>query len=1161
MPDPNTTTNPSKLDAFLQPSDREIDYSKYDAEKQADIRGNVDSGMIDHDAIADVAGAEAIHKILLGDEDLDTGLVEGKQALEIDTVAMRQAIVDDNSYSPADKNKYLRTMQIVESIQNKGFSVIRTDSGRYWIESNENGKREYAINAIQEVADLFDKYVVKEDTPDGEVTPEVTPTPDTTPDTVPDEDLPGSEIDIEKYVPEDISLSSSDMYYLSALGVDLVSTMAGLGVKVTTTAATAGVGYLGGAGISIGGGIASTILGAIGDIKNDNISTGEMWANIGISLGLEFAEGATSVPLGLTKNVLKNINGIKKLIRYGMAVGLVDTAASMEWDRLLSKDGEWTANDYRELATLGQFVLSGVSSYVAGKHGKRVLQGENKKIRDSKVGVKEKLSGSEEFKKIKAEGADTRAKIEAETKKKAELAAKKETDVIDAEIAAKKAEINKATQAEIDAINNKTTKATTEAGVKKFEANQAKKVTAAKEANATKIADLDAEFKPRRDRTVDRYVQEGMNSPEHTSQIKEARKATTAKSKEYVAGLEESKTWKDTQKDLPNKWENYETAVGKKQRAETEVEIYSDAYKAKQKGIIPEGTPKKEAKLIAKQQREIALEHGKKQAAKDVDKRKASAEKKEKIEAEEKKANTTASKVMAKQKETFAELEAKKAKPEGLTDGEKAEYDRLKTSLDKQEALDAKAAAAPKGKVAKLIAKGKEKASSASGKVGSKRRQAQDYIYRHIGMTNDATTSSSIAKVSKQYLSYGTNLTGDRIDKMDLAEARGAAERLGFKKNEIGKYSLRQLQGIIKARMKEDKEKKHIGGKLIQKFSKAGVIPAATPVFSSGLFVRKFQDAGKIEGAKSLTDEQVKGLVKVLDNFAFTDVKQLDNFWETNLPEGVVLTPEQSKILTQAHATKAAELGAASKIELAKANPMSKLKPLLENIKPSDLFMRNKTFVDVPVRRDVIAPVLQARPERNMAGYTGAMNRSEHQPRIDSADSFAINAMKIKFANMANKNRNDIAERNNQYIDQQKAQNLAIANQNVGASASAYNQNVQAANQAADIYSQERVKAAVKKQALKNKQWGQVSNSLQRAAVGLADQRAAESLSKKINSLAGLRQVWAKEYAPRVNAAVEANNPFKVTSIKKSFMDQYNRDPDMLDVDMMNLSDEMKLFE
>ena len=144
---------------------------------------------------------------------------------------------------------------------------------------------------------------------------------------------------------------------------------------------------------------------------------------------------------------------------------------------------------------------------------------------------------------------------------------------------------------------------------------------------------------------------------------------------------------------------------------------------------------------------------------------------------------------------------------------------------------------------------------------------------------------------------------------------------------------------------------------------------------------------------------------------------------------------------------------------------------------------------------------------------------------------------------------------------QQKNQANAITNQNIAAAVQAQNQNNLAYNQAADIYSQERVKAKAAVQTLKNKQWGHIVNSGQRAAIQMIDQKGKEELNKKINTLAGLRQIYATEYAPLVDAAVLANNPFKATAIKQSFMDKHKRDPDTLNVDMLNLSDEMKLFE
>ena len=168
--------------------------------------------------------------------------------------------------------------------------------------------------------------------------------------------------------------------------------------------------------------------------------------------------------------------------------------------------------------------------------------------------------------------------------------------------------------------------------------------------------------------------------------------------------------------------------------------------------------------------------------------------------------------------------------------------------------------------------------------------------------------------------------------------------------------------------------------------------------------------------------------------------------------------------------------------------------------------------------------------------------------------------MKLRFADAGARKRQEINADNDAYREQQKAQANAITNQNIAAATQAYNQNTAAYNQAADTYAQERVKAKAALQTLKNEQWGHIANSGQKAAVQMIDNKGKEELNKKINTLAGLRQIYATEYAPLIDAAVLENNPFKVTSIKKSFMDKHKRNPDMLNVDMLNLSNELKLF-
>jgi hypothetical protein len=82
--------------------------------------------------------------------------------------------------------------------------------------------------------------------------------------------------------------TESEKWHMAALGVDLVTSLAGVTGKVIT-GATGGAGFMAGAGVatSVTGGIASLGMSMYGDLLDNDVSAGEMWKNAAIRGGLE----------------------------------------------------------------------------------------------------------------------------------------------------------------------------------------------------------------------------------------------------------------------------------------------------------------------------------------------------------------------------------------------------------------------------------------------------------------------------------------------------------------------------------------------------------------------------------------------------------------------------------------------------------------------------------------------------------------------------------------------------------------------------------------------------------------------------------------------------------------------------------------------------------
>ena len=124
--------------------------------------------------------------------------------------------------------------------------------------------------------------------------------------------------------------------------------------------------------------LAGDIAAAIG-LKD--VTTGEMWKNAGLRAGLEAMETVTVMPASLLSS-LKGATKTGKILRKGiqlyMMKGVLDTATGTEWLKLMDKE-DWELDDYRKLATMGQFMIGAVGSSTGRVRArKNITEGTNK---------------------------------------------------------------------------------------------------------------------------------------------------------------------------------------------------------------------------------------------------------------------------------------------------------------------------------------------------------------------------------------------------------------------------------------------------------------------------------------------------------------------------------------------------------------------------------------------------------------------------------------------------------------------------------------------------------------------------------------------------------------------------------------------------------------
>lgn len=1153
VPAPNfkfqAPTKLGKLDTFLIPSKTDINKSKYDKAKIADIEENIKAGYIKSDAENDTDQRYALHTLLTGGAK-PSGMVPNEKSLvNIDTNAMRANIASPESgLSTDDQLRYGRALQIFDKIVENKFNVMKGPGGEYWIESLENGKKVYAVNGIREVAELVDRFNI-----------------DQTKEEAQNNTVPGAAPTIPTLKPKKLStrvaenpdadnFTDSEKWYLRSMATDALSSIAGVAGKAVT-AGTGGAGFMAGiagTAASVTGGLASLGMSMYGDYLDKDVSNGEMWTNAGVRLGLEAMETVSVIPaslLGGLSTATKTGKVLRKAIQMYMLSGVVTTAVATDWTNTMDKivKGDGDVEDWRKLATMFQFVVGSVGSSIGRNQTKKNIS-KNTEIAHEpyadfskgKLATKQEIAANPKFNRMEGRVATLKARTEASAAENSALA-----------------------------------KTTAKTNVVKLNASKRKEIAAAKKLPPVKVdekgqtaLDFDSpivDVKPIQAKYKTKIAEEKAKLNTETAKIqadKEARVALLDTRKEAgTAKLTEKLVKVDA--DKVGKLHKEHTAAGKTdldKTIETSMRENGSMITKRliRKGEAASGVP------------EATLAASKNQAPAPV-----TATSKEKLLS------------LTKNKKEIEASIAKGGKKKSIA----ANKEKL-DAVEKEIAEEVKRTTGVRGAGNKLVANTKKGFKASIGGVSS-------LASRVAAVPNFVASSNGVNnKTLVKAHNVGDHMVGDQFYEYDMPTAKARLVEEGYTPEEINKYSLRQLRAVL-----HDIEQERADGK-------AKLIPKKTTTKrpkilahrNGGILIPKYQYGASI-GMATNYDPSVLPREKdrtgydqsFLYNKLLGSQKPIDSVWAkayakykntpkppakpidalTNIAETIInpvgelnnvdidkVEEEKRKAVIKADeedkkiiADKYDAIIAAAKNpkSTSKGFDYSQLLTLIGEFKSSDLFMRNRIFVEPVLQENVSSPVLHSNGVNNMPGFNESINRSTLMPRTDTADSFAANSMKLAMSNEGEKRRAELVARNAQYVDNSRREDLAVKNQNIASATEAENANVQNRNRAEEIYSSGMAQAKAQQQMANNQRNGRLANALSTGIKKLYTTNRQAGLTNKFNEIASIKSKWNNESAIRFKKAAEAGNKGLMNQIKAEFIQETTYDPDDLDRQLMDI--------
>ena len=344
-------------------SDNINDYNFTD-EKKRMVEANLANNFTFYDAVKNTAAGKAFKTLDLSTYDWKSGPGNNLTVLDVNTEEMRKMIADSGEDDDT-KYRYNVALNVLANAQNSGMNVVRSDDGRYWIESDEGGKKNYAINGLLDVREVVNKFYGKapnDNIPDDEKEEDDTIIEEKPVETIVDNFRISPEEEDDKDPLEEIvkfELTEAEKWYLGGFAADVVTTVGGMATK-----GAAGTGAI----LSLLGGIASAAAEARGDYLS-GVDTMGMAKNFGSRMALEAAEAVSFIPVSLISKLRKG-GPILKILRRGMSALVVlngyDVATNTRWSELFDKVSEnpteMSVDDWREITR----VITAVAGIAGG---------------------------------------------------------------------------------------------------------------------------------------------------------------------------------------------------------------------------------------------------------------------------------------------------------------------------------------------------------------------------------------------------------------------------------------------------------------------------------------------------------------------------------------------------------------------------------------------------------------------------------------------------------------------------------------------------------------------------------------------------------------------------------------------------------------------------
>jgi len=1196
------------MEKFLQVAHSpNVSRSQFSPEKNAEIDQLQNSyNLILHDAIQNVKNSQALH--VLG----GAGAVpENKEAVTMNTQQMRHGIANLTGISEDRRIQLGRALQAVEKIQGKGLTIMKAaGSERYWIESTENGKKVYAVNAIQEVRELLDMF---NKSPESEKEKEGNDKGSKLiDDGATDEQV--QEIK-DNMVPEDIpEWTTANSYHLAELGTDLLSSFAAMGAKAT------GIGAIPGAAVNIGGGLMATAFGAAGDY-HAGASTGDIIKNVGVRLGLEAVEVFALAPVSLAGKFSKASGTgkmIRKAVNIAMLGGMIDATARAEWQKLFSKE-DWGLDEYRTAAMLTQSLIGVMSGRGTRKRDALtlkktkattkapVVKKDVKKRETSLIAHKKQLEGTAGYKKI---GTDAKKNIAASNKKrtgeyKTALVAKKgNRQKVGAEHKKGLAAINKKYAPKpgrkpkgYDPKQQNIFKQEDLKNLKKQTKAKIKKVEDTYDTTRDKIkAD---NIKRKKAITKKQSTDEGLLKRERASKLIAKRKSriaeTTAKRKKIL------KTEKKQVREVHG-------AIGGKRVIK----------KGLGKGAVkaPKAAPKLKAKK-SESEKKIA---GFKKNKKDLENQ---------IKAQPKTANNEAGVATKTQKKALEKLET----------SIKTETKKSKKLVPKSKSLIKKGL----GKLKGSAKKGKDATAGLVRKAGS--------VTEFIAPRNGRAGRAMIKAALTTDVIRGSKYDYDMTEKEVIAEFK----RRKFTKEQMEEFTITELRRSLKGmrtkearaktvNLKPRNEKKRDGGRFVNGplyYNNSGrVIKAQTGTakgqgdwwsnFWSGFgdYLTKPIEEGGVNLDTSPAGQ--KRMIKARSNFQRKDWQEAEEArlyrerqaaaeaqqsaenpygagtvlrnpevpaWDystllhpvvTEKLDPVVADPNKNPADTTpvdptAKQVDTLEITALEKEELKKARNEAEAKAIrdkydqlrsdlagmkvadptkfermmgmFKNIKPSDLFTKHKIFEEASPYRNIEAPVAQAGSITNLPGLSAYMSQINQSPRQKSSDPTMSGELARRYHNQAAHQKQRLVAENAKFQQGRRDQARDIKNANQAGAINAMNINSQEINRRNLQFAQQRVANLAAKHQKQQQQQGRIMNQFAGNAQEFITANQNRKLADMYTDVVKKKSVWDMDYATRFKQAMEVDkDPLKAKSIKNEFMETEGYNPENFESDIASIN-------